>query len=139
MLYGKVQSVKGDYAVVTIERQDMCGDCHACDMVHDKKTCTLTCVNTLKAQKGDEVKLELKESTFLKATYLLYGVPFLGLFGGLMGGYFLATLLKLMWGELLMVLVGIIGMAIGCLYIYWTEKKHKYQKMLPKIIEIKKE
>ena len=44
MPYGTVKEIKGNIAVVSMERQDMCGECHACEMMSGKKNCTLSCV-----------------------------------------------------------------------------------------------
>ncbi|PHV70945.1 hypothetical protein CS063_07960 [Sporanaerobium hydrogeniformans] len=137
MPYGRVKSIEGDYAIVVIERQEMCGDCHACDMVHGSKNCILKCVNACKAEEGDEVDLELNPTTFLKATYILYGIPLVGLLGGVGIGYLLAKGLGDTWQELIMILTGLVGMVGGCFYIYKHEKKKKYQNMLPYITKIR--
>lgn len=139
MPYGTIKQVKNDYAVVALERQEMCGECHACELISGKKTCQLTCLNEVKGNVGDEVEVALAEHKFLKATYIMYGVPLIGFIIGSLGGYGLSILLDVTSKDLYMVLGSVLGMGLCFLYIRSREKKKAYQKDLPQVIAIRKQ
>ena len=135
---GIVEKIEGEYAIVKLERQDMCGDCHACDSVHAAQSCTLKCFNDLHTQVGDAVEISVDNSTFLKAAVIMYGLPFIGLVGGIIGGYILSTFIPTVNGELFMILGALLGMLFMFFIVKNRDKKNKYKKMLPHIIGIKK-
>lgn len=137
MTSGIVQKIEGEYAIVQIQRQDMCGDCHACDAVHESKPCALKCINSVNSQVGDSVEVSLDNTVFLKATYIMYGLPLLGLIGGIAIGYFAAQFIPAINPELLMILGAIIGMLITFVIIKKRDENNKYKKMLPHIRHIK--
>ena len=86
MPYGTVKEIKGKTVVVSLERQDMCGDCHACEMMSGKKSCTLNCETDQPYRIGDKVEVDITNQYFLKATYIVYGVPLVGFIIGLILG-----------------------------------------------------
>ena len=134
MPYGIVKEVHEDLAVVVMERQDMCGDCHACEMLSGKKECTLTCHKHVKCEVGDRVEVTLTNEHFLKATYIVYGVPLIGFIIGILIGYGLAQVVS-SGGEDIFVAAGaIIGTCIGIGYIKWRDKQKTYNKFLPHIV-----
>ncbi len=134
MPYGVVKEVDKKYAVVEMERQEMCGECHACDYITGKKNCTLRCTREIECQVGDKVELKLEQTTFLKATYVMYGFPLIGLIIGVVLG-FGASKLFLAGSEDLWVLVGgLLGTVLPLLGIKRIEKQGKFKKFLPRII-----
>lgn len=134
MPYGVVKEVHKDSAVVMMERQDMCGECHACEMLSGKKVCTLTCRNPIQCKVGDRVEITLTNKHFLKATYIVYGIPLVGFVMGIALGYGVARLVNF-GGEDIWVATGaIIGILIGIGYIKWKDKQKKYQDYLPHIV-----
>ena len=133
MPIGTIERFEGKYAIVKIERHDMCGDCHACELLTDKKSCTLRCVNEVKGKIGDRVEVDLENQVFLKATYMMYGLPFIGFMLGLMGGYVLQAYLHISWGEILCVITALLGMGIMLGFIRIRDKKSAYKKYLPHI------
>ncbi|MDF2878549.1 MAG: SoxR reducing system RseC family protein [Clostridia bacterium] len=134
---GIVQSIEGQYAIVEIKRQDMCGDCHACDAVHEAKECTLKCINNVRSQVGDLVEISLDQQIFLKATFIMYGLPLAGLMGGLGIGFLAAQLFTQLPSELLIIVGAFAGMLIAFLFINQRDKRNQYKKMLPHVISIK--
>lgn len=130
---GKIQSKKGELATVLMERQDMCGECHACEMLAGKKECILTCQCEVPCEVGDEVDISLSKDYFLKATYMMYGIPLLGLIIGLFLGYSLGELIGEK-SELLGLLGSLIGIGVSLLCIKIKEAKQHFNKYLPKII-----
>lgn len=129
MPIGIVESVNKNYTLVKIDRQEMCGDCHACDMVHPSKKCMLKCQDQIGSQVGDKVVISLEEQIFLKATYTMYGLPFMGFMAGLGLGY--------LWNrqnELLIASTSLLGALLMLLFIYAKDKKNKFKKYLPYIV-----
>ena len=134
MPYGIVKEIHKDSAVVIMERQDMCGDCHACEMISGKKECALTCHNPIECKVGDHVEVTLTNDHFLKATYIVYGVPLIGFVIGLLIGYGLAQVLTFGGEDIWVAIGGVIGLLIGGGYIKWKDQKKSYHKFQPHII-----
>lgn len=133
MPYGTVKSKKGELATILLERQDMCGECHACELLSGKKACQLTCECQIECEVGDKVEVALTNNRFLKATYIMYGVPFVGLIVGLFIGYG-AGLFFGKLSELGGIIGAIMGMLLGLYWIKVKERKKEFKKYLPKII-----
>lgn len=133
MPYGKVKEVQGNIAVVTMERHDMCGDCHACEMLSSKKQCTLRCECQVPCKVGDRVEVSITNEYFLKATYLVYGIPLVGFLIGLAVGSALAQCVSSYYRDLVVAMCIILGTGMGIFYIKTKEKKKAYQKFLPKV------
>lgn len=139
MPVGRVSDVEGDLATVIIERHDMCGECHACDVTSSKKSCTIQCHNTCKGEIGDMVEIELENHLFLRATFIMYGVPFLALVIGLAIGSGIAYHFDEVYKEIIMIVIGIVCMGITFCLIKAKDKKRKYEALLPRIVKIIKE
>lgn len=134
MPYGVVKEVHKNSVMVMMERQDMCGECHACEMLSGKKVCTLTCQSNVSCQVGDRVEVTLTNKHFLKATYIVYGIPLLGFILGTIAGYGLAHIVTF-GGEDIWVAIGaVIGTLIGVGYIRWADRQEKYEEYLPRIV-----
>lgn len=128
MPVGTVERLESDFVIVSMKRQDMCGDCHACEMIGEVKKCTLKCVNKCNSQIGDRVEIDVANSSFMKATFIIYGLPLIGLLAGVGIGYKVSEALGIVLGVLFM--AGIFGL------IKLGEHKNKYQKMLPAVIKV---
>lgn len=133
MPYGTVKSKSGDYATVVLERQDMCGDCHACEMLSGKKECTLSCQCLTECEVGDQVEITLSQERFIKATYLMYGIPLIGFVMGLFGGYGIGLLVGA-YIELIAMVGCVIGTTLGFMFLKIKDRKKDFQKFLPKIV-----
>ncbi|MEF9958606.1 MAG: SoxR reducing system RseC family protein [Niameybacter sp.] len=127
---GRVEKLEKGFAIVTMERQDMCGECHVCELLGEKKSCTLKCVNECQCQIGDKVEVDVAKASFLKATLILYGLPLLGLIVGVGLGYFISELASLG--------LGILFMGLVYLGVKKQDNKNKYNEMLPSTIRVVK-
>ena len=134
MPYGIVKEKRNDLAVVIMERQDMCGDCHACEMLSGKKKCMLTCKDHVDAKVGERVEVSLGTEHFLKATYIMYGLPLVGFVAGMVTSFGITQLLAIEEIDLWVASGALIGAALGLYYIKWRDKKKVYHKYLPHII-----
>lgn len=86
--FGKILEVKNGIAKVLITRHAACGDCGACQVGKENLNLILTAENTVGGNPGDMVEIELKTENFLFASFIMYGIPLLGLIIGLVGGYY---------------------------------------------------
>ena len=85
---GIVHEVKGDLAMVKIQRKEACGECRACFSGMMKTEMDIEAKNLCDAEEGDWVELELQENAFFNAVIVMYGLPFIGFIVGIVLGYF---------------------------------------------------
>ena len=135
MPYGIVKEVHKHSAVVIMERQDMCGDCHACEMMSGKKTCTLTCRSLISCKVGDRVEVTLTNKDFLKATYIVYGIPLVGFLIGMAIGYGLSHIIAIGGEDIWAGIGATLGTFLGVVYIKWKDGQEKYDQYLPYIVK----
>lgn len=85
---GKVIEVKGDIAKVEIQRNTSCGTCRACWMSEEGKM-VASGQNLIGAKVGQRVRLQVSGS-ILKAAFVVYILPLLGLIIGYGAGSFIS-------------------------------------------------
>lgn len=133
---GTVERIEGNYAYVRIMREEMCGDCHACDMMGEKKKCEIKCFNNTNSLVGDVVEVDGSSNHFLKATGLMYGLPLICLLGGLGLGYLLPLGQLGSLREGVMIITGLGSMAGMFWWIKRRDAKKEYEVFLPTIIKV---
>ncbi len=102
---GVVSKVKGGKATVQFERHSACDKCHMCAVTKDTMKVEVTLDNTLGANVGDFVEVEMGERYVLTAAAIVYVIPLV-----LIGvGIGLGTLIN----ELAQVLMGLGGLVVG--------------------------
>ena len=79
---GEVTKVDGKWLEITFCRPSDCDKCHAC-MGGDQMT---TIRLEGKASVGDKALVSMPDSTITKASLMAYGIPLLGLLGGMLAG-----------------------------------------------------
>lgn len=97
--HARVVRLLGDAAEVETERQAACGICSASKgcgtaLLADafpKRQQRMRVSNGIGAQQGDRVVIGLDERALQRASYLLYGLPLLGLIGGALLGDAMAS------------------------------------------------
>jgi len=135
---GVVKAVQGRMALVVTTHEPECESCSA------KEGCStlggsgvnreVRARNTARAQVGDVVKISIRGSSFLKATFLVYMVPILGVIGGTLLGYFLANLLAGNKDLLVGIFAGL-GLVGSFLWVRKKgEKLSEKSEYLPEII-----
>jgi len=85
---GKVVEVKGDRAVVMMERSGKCG---LCSKITGRQH-ILEVKNKEGVKEGDTVEIEIKEENLLKVCIYIYGFPLLGFIFGMIGAFFLKNI-----------------------------------------------
>ncbi len=80
---------------------------------------------------GDKVEVDMKPSRTIAATLMSLAVPLLGFFIGMVVAYLISL------GEMLQLLCGIIGLAIGFTisFLYFRFTKKKYMPIIRRKIE----
>lgn len=136
---GRVEKVEKNYTLVKMERQGMCGECHACDAFYEKKDCTLKCIDLVGAKEGEIVELKVAEEKFLKASYIMYGLPLVGMIMGMLAGYFISKSVGMQDADVLALLGAFAGMGIMFAYIKLKDKRDKFNDYAPQIIWVQKE
>ncbi len=125
---GKVVAASGGKATVRITRTDACGKCDACFRLGGN-TADVDIDNPLNAQPGDTVAIELHGGSVLKASVLMYGIPLIGLFAGLLIGSLVSELFAAILGVLC---------AAGTYFIFRAlePKLSRMSTFKPRMIEI---
>jgi len=84
---GFVVGLDGKYALVSSYRQSACGSCHAqasCSTLSaglGNRENRIRALNPIGAEVGEQVVLEISEKSFLRASFLVYGMPVAALIG----------------------------------------------------------
>lgn len=79
---GRVISIDGDFVVVEMERNSACAKCGICHM-GETKTLQLTVENSIGADIGSRVLIEMEKSGVLKAGSIVYLIPLAALLLGI--------------------------------------------------------
>ena len=86
---GIITALNGDKATVALPPKKACGGCGKCALGKGGKEMELTAENTAGAKKGDRVAVEVPFRDPLASSFILFGLPLLGLLAGAGIGYLL--------------------------------------------------
>ncbi|MDO4711362.1 MAG: SoxR reducing system RseC family protein [Peptostreptococcaceae bacterium] len=136
---GSVVALKDEYAIVNIKRRSACGSCKACEMGKSGQSeLNIEVRNTLGAQVGDDVMIEMQTPDILKAAFLVYMIPLLALLGGVTITYFVGKANGKV-NEMLMIAVGSVTMLLSLIYVRKRDKElRETQKFEPLMIKVVK-
>ncbi len=127
---GKVVEVSGSRARISLVPSEACKDCPSCGFCRPAgSTRIIETENSVGAQVGDEVYIEISPRESLIAVFLFFGLPvLLGLIGLLIGiGY----------GEIYSVVLGIGAFAVGLILAKLiNDILSRKQTFLPHIVEV---
>lgn len=123
--------------IVKIERHSACGACKACE-TGEKREMILELEDTLNAQKGDIVEIELDDSAILRGAALFYGVPLLGLMAGILAGKSVAEIAGLpLPTELISALMGLVFLVAALIVVKICGSRNR-ARYKPKAVRILK-
>ncbi len=131
---GQVIEKKGNFVVIKMTRTEACAKCRACIVGAGMASQDLMVEadNECDANVGDWVEMELRGNSFLIATLIMYGLPFVGLMSGIILGYYMIPiLLPHMNKEILSFAIGLILMALVLLWIRSQESRWEGKKYRP--------
>ncbi|MBF0626891.1 MAG: SoxR reducing system RseC family protein [Magnetococcales bacterium] len=124
---GIVVALEGDFAVVSGQRQKMCGTCHnanTCTVLSGglgQRSIKVRARNACHAQVGERVFIEISERSFLRASFLVYILPLVVLFAMVSWARYLIQTMG--WNvdiEAYSALVGLISLALT---FYWLQRR----------------
>jgi sigma-E factor negative regulatory protein RseC len=135
---GVVKALEGPMAVVTTTRETECENCAArasCEAMGGGGTnATVTALNTANAQVGDTVTIAMRTTSLLKASFIVYMVPVLGLIGGILLGFLTARVIGISEN----IAVGVFAGLFLAGSFMWLKKKGaelgKRREFVPEII-----
>ena len=127
---GVVTETKGDLATVTILRREACGECRACLAGMTTKNMDIEAKNLCDAEVGDWVELELRDNAFFHAVMIMYGIPLVTFFVGVLLGYFVISPMIPIPAPLTSLALGIIFVLLTYLWIHsqndrWESGKYR--------------
>ncbi|GHV39025.1 hypothetical protein FACS189490_01940 [Clostridia bacterium] len=131
---GKVVSIDGDFAVISITRSSACGSCHACTKT-DKGQMLMRAKNEANAKVGDTAVVELKDGAFMKAVGIMFGAETLAFFAGLGVGFFISRVFGLSGrlDELLGLVTALVFVGLGYIFIHKNERKFRKGDFTPSV------
>ncbi|MBR5287630.1 MAG: SoxR reducing system RseC family protein [Clostridia bacterium] len=134
---GVVKEVLAEELVVVFERQEACGDCHAC--MHGSGDCAKHTIRIKgKAEVGDIVEVEMDDSHVVAATAVAYMIPFAGLMLGLFAGWALSRVITAINGELLMAMGAVVFTALAYVVMRFLDPIFSKGRWEQKIISVTK-
>lgn len=133
---GRILEINNGMAKILITRHTACGDCGACQVGRDNLNMILTAENIIQGEPGDTVEIELQTENFLYASFIMYGIPLLGLIIGLTGAYYGAKTLNYddNYAQVLGAVVGLSLLALSYLGIRLKESKIKTMNKFKPVI-----
>lgn len=130
---GIVLEVVGDMAKVKTSRHNDCENCGACP---GNSAMVLDALNPIEAKPGQRVAIEIQEINMLKAAFIVYILPLIAVFIGVLLGGFLAQKVgnESLWFQ---VAGGIVAFVLSVVYIkYFDSAARSNVKMQPVIVRI---
>lgn len=112
---GTIIDIKDRDAQIIIERKSSCGNCGVCKFGDEDKL-LIEVPNTLKAEIGDIIELEMETKDVLKASAMAYLIPLFGLVLGIIIGITLGS-------QMTAALTGIGMTAVGFVIVGVIDKK----------------
>lgn len=133
----KVVDLDDDMVTVKVQRHAMCEKCGVCNLgIVSSNEKTVKVENTLNASEGDYVSLGIKSGAILSASFILYVVPLLTFFLGLVLGNIYGDEVG-MATDLFSGLLGITFLVITFVIIFLYDKRVRgTNKFKPYIIRI---
>ncbi len=133
--WGTVIQVKNTMARVLIDRKTSCSNCNGCIMGKENKNLEIEAINTVNAEIGQLVEVDIEENNFLLAILIAYGIPFIALMGGILIATLILNNLNLNINiEIAAALNGFLLMGLTYLIIRRKEDDLKHSKRYTPII-----
>jgi sigma-E factor negative regulatory protein RseC len=118
---GVVLEVNEDVALVALEDEGACEECHAKLLCKPRETGdakTVEALNELGAAKGERVGVTARGGAVLAASFLLYGAPLLVLLGGIFWGMSLFADHPPVELYSFLLALGLVGVYYGAVWLY---------------------
>lgn len=135
--YGEVIEKKKDMVTVRLARKEACAKCGACANGATGKEMLINAKNLCDATVGDTVCVVLDNADFIKATLIMYGLPFCAFLIGVFSGFFLGKAIAENFAEVIGFALGIILVTLVYLWIKSMEPHWKKGNYVPKAVSKK--
>jgi len=113
---GCVRAIFDDHAIVEVYPQDACSSCATgCARTRSSRLSSPSCVEArdlVGVQVGEQVVIAIHESTLVRGTLMVYGIPLIGFIAGVVGGSTFGG-----GSDGFAILGGIAGLLVGFLII----------------------
>lgn len=140
---GIVMEIRGDRVRVLTQRTGFCEPCpqEGSCQIGEGHTIVVEAKDPLGVRVGQRVRVVVQTRTFLRASFLAYGMPLLFLLGGVAVGYQLAQVLDLSrHADSLAAIGGLAALPFSLLVIRWYERRlQSGVGFWPMIVEIMQE
>ncbi|AHM56282.1 hypothetical protein EAL2_c09830 [Peptoclostridium acidaminophilum DSM 3953] len=137
---GIVVEKSADKAIVSIVRHSACAGCGACGMASESSKVKIEAINTVDANVGELVSIDMKNPDVLKAAFIAYGIPLLVLIAGVLSAS--AALSTLGYKGDSEVAAGMVSLLLtGAAYLIIRKNEDKIGKLIgynPAITEVLK-
>lgn len=133
---GEVIGKESSQLIVKMERTEACAKCRACTAGMKKEDMIIHAENLCNAEIGNKVDVVLDNADFMKATLIMYGIPFAMFMVGIFGGYYGAGALGFGNGEVIGIVAGLILVIITYVAIHTQEDKFKKGNFVPKAVKV---
>ena len=135
-----IEVVDRKTAKLKMQRHSACASCGKCATTSEKKDIIVEVDNTIGAQVGDKVKVNMETVNVLKAAAIVYIVPLVALLVGTIGTYFVLDLLKINTNiETISGAIGLVSMLISFLILKMNDKKFRdSREYIPIVTEVVK-
>ena len=111
---GVVVKVKGKRATVRFDRRSACDSCHMCAVTRDGMKVEVVIENTLGANVGDFVEVEMAQRFVLTAAVIVYLIPLVLVALGVGVG--------VVFSELVQVILAVAGLVVGFVIAFLLDK-----------------
>ena len=127
----KIIKTKHDKAIARVNRRSACGSCGMCAIKPKDLYIDMTLDNTLNAQVGDEVLIDVSTGSVAKMSLVAYLIPLVLGIVFLMAFYFLVQI------EWMTIVSFFVGLAIGFWIVNIIDKKvYKKRQNQPEMVSI---
>ncbi|HHV61256.1 MAG TPA: SoxR reducing system RseC family protein [Firmicutes bacterium] len=134
---GTVVAVKGDGVTVEIARSAMCSKCKMCNL--GPGTARIDADNSIGAEVGDMVAVEMETRNVMAAAFVAYMVPLAFMIAGfLIGPSFSRWLGLARVSQAITAITGIVFLVLSYAFVYYYDKKanpSKFRARVTKLIE----
>jgi len=120
---GTVTAVNGNIITITVNSSEGCNGCTACSS--GKSKCeTFEIETTSSFAIGNNVEVNLPDSFFIKAAFIIYVIPLLLFFCG----YYAASVLK--FKEGMKILISFLFLAVSTPLLYYIDKYYSRKAII---------
>lgn len=133
---GEVIGKESGKLIVRMERKEACAKCRACTAGMKKEDMIIRAENVCNAEVGNKVDIVLDNADFMKATLIMYGIPFVAFMVGIFGGYYGALKMGINNSEVVGVVAGIVLVIVTYLIIHSQENRFKKGNFVPKALKV---